>query len=230
MQVSLTKLKAWPGRVRKGALMDPSYHKWGEESYRTTEERNVRKNGRPLLVSFIYWCRSALKAMNPVVLSGGYMLILIYSICATERWSSIVGCSKKYAAWIWSICLSSFVFCVTVLFGPGKKKKLQCLKNICKEQSVKLRARSEVRVWQSDAISTLSLTNYGHLKHILVYIFFFSCSGCTYRKEKRKAINWPLTCCVCLKVIKEPIMKLSVEYFWGSNKGGSVDNVTALPK
>lgn len=83
--------------------------------------KKCENNGRLLQVSFIYWCRSALKAMNPVVLSGGYMLILIYSICATERWSSIVGCSKKYAIWNWSICLSSFVFCVTVLFEPEKK-------------------------------------------------------------------------------------------------------------
>lgn len=80
-----------------------------------------KNNGRLLRVSFIYWCRSAPKAMNPVVLSHGHKLILIYFMCATERWSSIVGCSKKYAVWIWSIHLSSFVFCVTVLFGLEKK-------------------------------------------------------------------------------------------------------------
>lgn len=63
----------------------------------------------------------------------GYMLILICSICATER-CSIAGYSKKYAVWIWSICLTSFVFCVTFLFGQVKKT-FQCQKNTRTEQS-----------------------------------------------------------------------------------------------
>lgn len=40
-------------------------------------QKRCENNGRPLQVSLIYRCRPALKAMNPVVLYGGYVLILI---------------------------------------------------------------------------------------------------------------------------------------------------------
>lgn len=229
MRVSLTKLKAWPGRVRKGALMDPSYHKWGEESYRTTEERNVR------IMAVLSWFLLYIDAGRhwrpwillccPVGICWYWFTLYVPQRDEVLLLAVVRSMPPEFDQYVSQVLSFVSLFCL-----GQEKKKLQCLKNICKEQSVKLRAWSEVRVWQSDAISTLSLTNYGHLKHILVYIFFFSCSGCTYRKEKRKAINWPLTCCICLKVMKEPIMKLSVEYFWGSNKGGSVDNVAALPK
>lgn len=144
--------------------------------------KKCENNGRPLQVSFIYWCRLALKAMNPVVLSSGYMLILIYSICATKRWSSIVGCSKKCAVWIWSIRLSSFYFCVAVLFGPEKKKKkLHCLKNTCKEQSIRLRAWSGVRVWQSDSISPLLLTKAYGICYVYIFTVMLTTPNCIYQ-------------------------------------------------
>lgn len=156
--------------------------------------KKCENNGRPLLVSLIYWCRSAMKSMNPVVLSGGYMLILIYSICATERWSSIVGCSKKYAAWIWSIRLSSFVFCVTVLFGPGKKKQ---------SFSVwKIYVKSRASNWGPGLRSGFDRVMWFQLYHwqILVIWNIYWCTFFSFlaqaahiekRKEKQSTDLWP---------------------------------------
>lgn len=127
-------------------------------------QKRCENNGRPLQVSLIYRCRPALKAMNPVVLYGGYVLILIdvpqrveVLLLAVVRRPhlNLINTSLRFCH-----CATRFSICTG--------KKLQCLRGRWKQQSVRgTWSRLEVR--QSDEITPLALTK--TCSHWKIYVF-----------------------------------------------------------